>query len=556
MGQRLTRWFFVLMGLAIACGIFFSARWFLDLCYQVEAVGPLICRRLLDLVLLVLLSVLLLSNVVTALSSFFLASDLELLVATPVPPRSFFGARFAEQVVQSSWMVLAFGLPTLLAFASVAGGPSTYLAIAAVLPPLLVFPAAAGIVLALVLVTVLPAARLKDLVVALFFVAFLVLYVLIRVAEPERFVNPDGFASMVQLLSSLATPSGTLLPSNWATVVVVSTFRDSPVSGNWALMLVALWTGAGTCHVIASTIFRRLYGTAFSRSQEGRKVARISRIWAWIRRRPLPADGPIRAPGRRAPSFDLVRWLGRLAPRGTVREFLVKDLKLLLRDASQWSQLILLLALVFVYLYNFRHFRQISESGLISRLALFMVGMGLSGFVTTAVSVRFAFPLVSLEGRMLWLLRSAPLHTRRVLWSKLFATLPPLLLVAEVMSIVSSLILGASMPMTVLGAVVSGLTAVSVAALAIGLGAVLPDYHAESAAKVAASFGGLVCMSVAMVVALSLVALAVYPAYVIHHDFPVRIGRLVFCGVGALVITAAGVIVPLVLGARALDRQE
>ena len=36
------------------------------------------------------------------------------------------------------------------------------------------------------------------------------------------------------------------------------------------------------------------------------------------------------------------------------RHLLIKDLKVFLRDVSQWSQLLLLLALVLVYLYNFR----------------------------------------------------------------------------------------------------------------------------------------------------------------------------------------------------------
>jgi ABC-2 type transport system permease protein len=403
----------------------------------------------------------------------------------------------------------------------------------------------------------LPAARVRDLVVGLVFVAFLVLYVLIRLAEPERFLNPDGFASLVNLLSSLSGSSSSLVPSNWATQVIAATFRDaSPTGASWVLMAATLWTGAGASHVVASACFRRLHGRAFSRSQEGRTVARLSRLLAWIRRRPLPTDGAIRSPARRAPALDPVRLLGALAPRGPAREFLVKDLKLLLRDASQWSQLVLLGALVFVYLYNFRHFRQIGASGLIGQLTLFMVGMGLSGFVTTAVSVRFAFPLISLEGRMMWLLRSAPLRPRQVLWSKLFATLPPLLLVAEVMAVASGLLLGVSGELLALSAAVAGLTALSVCSLAIGMGAVLPDYKAESAAKVAASFGGLICMSVAMVVALVLVGLAVYPAYLLHVNVPLRVGRLVACCGGALAITAAAVVLPLFLGARALDRQE
>jgi ABC-2 type transport system permease protein len=551
-GQAFTRLVFVLMGLGIAAGIYFGSAWFLGLCYQVEAIGPLLCRRLLDLMLMALLGVLLLSNIITSLSSFFLAQDLELMMAAPVPARSLFGARFVGQTVTSSWMVLSFGLPTLLAFASVAGSPMTYLAIGAVLLPLLVFPAAAGTAFTLLLVRFMPAARVRDLVVGLMFVGFLVLYLLVRLAQPERFMNPEGFSSLVYLLTSLSSPSGSLLPSNWGTAVIASTFREAPPTSGRGLALAALWTGAGASYVVASALFRRFHRAAFSRSQEGRKVARLSRLWARLKGQAPPAEGPMGSPGRRAPAADWMRLLGRLMPRGAPREFVIKDTKLLLRDASQWSQLVLLLALVFVYLYNFRHFRQISEAGLVGPLALYVIGMGLCAFVTTAVSVRFAFPLISLEGRMLWLIRSAPLRPGQVIRAKLISTLPPLLLMSEAMSVISSLILGVGTELLLLGALVAGINAVAIAALATGLGAVLPDYRADSAARVAASFGGLICMSTALVVSLVLVGLAFYPALVLHRGFPPNVPLLVACAGGALLLTAASVALPLTLGARAL----
>jgi ABC-2 type transport system permease protein len=556
-GQRLGRIFFTVTGLGLAVAIYWLSQWFLALCYNVETIGPLLCQRLLDLELMVLLSVLLLSNIVTALSSFFLAQDLQLLNAAPIPPRSLFGARFCEQIFHSSWMVLAFGLPTLLAFKTVAGTPLTYGAIALVVLPLLVFPAAAGLLVALLLVCLLPAARVKNIVVALLFVAFLVFYLLLRLAEPERFINPDGFASMVNLLASLSSPSGSLLPSHWATGVIAATFRDAALTSQpWRLMLAALWTGAAAVYVLTSAIYREIYSRAYARSQEGKGMSQLSllRFW-WRKESPFKDKGPIPSPAPGvSPGVDLVRAVSRLVPQGITREFFVKDVKLLLRDASQWSQLVLLLALIFVYLYNFRHFRQIGESGLIGRTALSLVGMGLSGFVTAAVSVRFAFPLISLEGRMMWLLRTAPLNSQRILRSKLLAVLPPLLFVAEVMSMASSYILGASWAMTLLGAAVAALTAISVSSMAIGIGAILPDYHAESAAKVAASFGGLVCMSLAIIVALALVGFAIYPAHVLHHHHFWRPLRLTFSIVSALTISGIATFMPLYLGARALEK--
>ncbi len=555
-GQLFVWIVFGLIGVGIGVGIYQGSAWFLQLCYQVEAVGPLLCRRLLDLVLMAILAVLLLSNVVTALSSFFIAEDLSLLMATPINPRSLFAARFVEQLLTSSWMVLSFGLPTLFAFAKVAGTPLTFAVIPLVLVPMLVFPAAAGVVATLLLVRFMPAARVRNLVAGLMFVAFLVLYLLVRLAQPERFMNPEGFASLIQLLASLSTPSGQLLPSHWAMAVIGQTFREAPPSQSWPLMLAALISGAGASYVMASVAFRIVHEGAYSRSQEARTVARISRVVAWIRRRPMPADGPIRAPGRLAPAADWGRLVGRLLPRGAPREFVIKDTKLLLRDASQWSQMVLLMALVFVYLYNFRHFRQISDAGLVGPLALFLIGMGLCGFVTTAVSVRFAFPQISLEGPMLWLIKTAPLGGAQLLRAKLIASLPPLVLMSVTMSLVSSLILGVKVELMLLAIGISVLTAVSVVTLATGLGAMMPDFKAESAAKIAASFGGLVCMSLAFIVAISLVILSIYPAFYIYRMYPPRASYLAVSVCGILLVCALSVVLPLILGARSLDRLE
>jgi ABC-2 type transport system permease protein len=555
--QLAVRLTFVLLGLGIAVSIYEVSVWFLRLCYGMEVVGPLLCRRLLDIVLTVLLGVLFLSNVVAALSSFFLADDLSLLVVAPAQPRAFFSSRLLLQLFHSSAMVLVFGLPVLLAFARVAGGPFTPVAVLLTLPPLLLLPAALAAALVLLLVTLLPAGRVRAIVVALSVVTFVVLYIAVRLMEPERLLNPDGFASVVQLLSSLSGNTRGLLPSHWGTSVIASSFREAAPSGEWPAALAALWTGAGAAHVLASTLFRHLYARAFSHSLQSRDVARLSRIWSRLRGVPVPAPGRLGTPGRRPPRVDWVRALGWLAPRGAHREMLVKDAKLLLRDASQWSQLVLLLALVFVYLYNFRFFRRIGETGLIDQLVLYLLGLALAGFVTTAVSVRFAFPLVSLEGRMLWLLRSAPVDAGQLLRGKLFATLPPLLLVAETLSVVSAIILGVPPSLCAFSAAFAALTTLSMGSLAVGLGAMFPDYGAESAAKVASSFGGLICMTVALFFGLLMSLLSIYPAVVLlHTGRAVRWVPLIISVGGLCGLTALCCLLPMRLGARALQRLE
>lgn len=553
--EKITHAVFSLISLLIAFGIYRGSLWFLKLAYHVEVIGPLLTQRMLDMLLLVFFSVLLLSNIVTSLSSFFLAKDLDLLVAAPIPPRSFFAARFLEQILHSSWMVLAFGLPALIAFAKVAGTTWTYPTMLVVLIALMIIPSAISVCLTLFLVNSLPAARVRDIVVAMLFVAFIVLYLLLRLIEPERFLNPEGFSSMVNFLASFSAPGGSYLPPRWATLAIALSFKDAALTRQAPLYFSLLITTAGMSWVIASFVFRRVYYQAYSRSQQGRNIARFSRWIAKLKGRSISEEGHIRSSKRIGAETDLIRGLFFFR-KGVIREFMVKDFKLLLRDASQWSQFVLLLALIFVYLYNFRHFRNLTQSGLVGPLAIFIIGLALSAFVTTAVGVRFSFPLISLEGRLLWLIKTAPIDIDQLIKAKFYSTLPALILVSEIMAIASSWILGQSLAMMSIAVLVALFSAIIVTAISIGIGAMLPDFSAESAAKVAASFGGLVCMSSAMIATFIIVGWGTYPAYLIHHGRYQSIWPFVLCALGALMTTLIGVFLSLYLGSRAIDRLE
>ena len=88
----------------------------------VEELGPLIPGKMLGLILLSFISILVLSNVITALSSFFLAKDLDLLVSAPVDWLRLYLAKLGETLLHSSWMVALMVVPILAAYGVVYKG--------------------------------------------------------------------------------------------------------------------------------------------------------------------------------------------------------------------------------------------------------------------------------------------------------------------------------------------------------------------------------------------------------------------------------------------------
>ncbi|HEX6627815.1 MAG TPA: hypothetical protein VF105_07665, partial [Gemmatimonadaceae bacterium] len=126
----------------------------------IPEIGALLSAKLLGLMFVSLFGILILSNVVTALSSFFLAKDLDLLVAAPVDWLRLYGAKLLETTAHSSWMVVLVATPVLTAYGIVYHGGVLYPIVAMMaLAPFLFIPAAIGSAITLLLVNIFPARR-------------------------------------------------------------------------------------------------------------------------------------------------------------------------------------------------------------------------------------------------------------------------------------------------------------------------------------------------------------------------------------------------------------
>jgi ABC-2 type transport system permease protein len=451
----------------------------------VAEIGDLLATKLLGLVLLAFSSILLLSNVITALSSFFLAKDLDLLAASPVHSIRFYLAKVTETLLHSSWMVALLAVPLFAAYGIVYdGGPLWPLAVLAAFIPFLLLPTVIGTALTLLLVNIVPARRAKELLSLIAIGAIASVVLVLRVAQPEQLVRPEGFRSLADFVSMLQAPTNPWLPSEWAMRTLM----------NWLLRvadpkpLVLLWSASAIGLGVGSVLYRKLYRKAFSKAQESARVS---------------------AGGRWTTALEAtLRWLP--ADR---REFILKDTRLFFRDPTQWSQLILLAVLIVVYLFNIQALPLFSgERFPASVLSLVVfLNLGLAGFVLAAVAARFLFPSVSLEGRQMWLLRSSPLDLRAMLWSKYWIGTVPLLVLAVVMTTVTNLILKASPFMTAVSLVTMIVFTLAASALALSFGAFYPRFDTENAAQIPTSFGGLVYM-MASVTLLALVIILEAPA--------------------------------------------
>jgi ABC-2 type transport system permease protein len=499
-----------------------------------EELGDYLVRLGLGWLFLTFLSFVAFSALVTALTTFFLSEDLRLLLPAPVPAARLFYSRFARTASQAGWMVVAFVLPVLLGLGLAHCAPLVYYAAAiATVVPFVVIPSALGALVTLGLVSVFPARRARDVLMLMGLLFAVALVLLIRFLRPERLLSVQSLPDVTAFFATLQSPFTSLLPSFWAGESLFAALRGEP---DW-LHLGALWTTAGALTVLARAAYGRWHFAAWSKAQEARKArfTRLGFLEPTLRRLPL-------APERRA--------------------LLVKDVKVFLRDTTQWSQLLLLLALALVYVYNFRvlDLERVPYMSRFFKNLYAFVNLAMAAFVTAAVAVRFVFPAVSAEGAAFWIVRTAPVPLASFLWSKLWTGLLPILVLAEALTIVSNDLLGVPGPLKLLCAIAIGFMTLALVGLACGMGAEHPRFNAENPTQIAGSYGGVAFMVLAVSYILATVGLLAWPVSVyLWYDYralavPARTGLWIAAVLAAAAgLSLAGFLVGMRRGVRALE---
>lgn len=499
-------------------------------------VGVPLAAKFLSIVLLAFASLLLLSNLITALSSFFLAKDLDLLVSSPVDWLRLYLAKLGETLLHSSWMVVLMAVPIFTAYGLVfKGGPLFPLVVIGALVPYFILPSVIGSAITLVLVNIFPARRTRDLLGLIAVGAFGGLVLLFRLIRPERLARPEGVRSLLDYLSALQTPTSPFLPSEWATSMIMNWLQQV---GD-PLPVVLLWTTGPAFVVLGALLHARLYAEGFSKAQEGAERFVRGRAWGGLFSRLFS-----RMPAAR-------------------REFVLKDLRLFFRDTTQWSQLILLAVLLVVYVFNIKSLPLFSGEQVpvfLVSLVVFL-NLGLAGFVLAAIAARFVFPAVSLEGKQMWLLRSSPLDLQALMWSKYWTGTVPLLVLAVAITFSTNVLLQASTFMMVVSLGTIILLTFAISALALGIGALYPRFDTENAAQIPTSFGGMVFMMTAIVLLGLVLVLEATPVmgYLrlqLRGEEAVPGPWMVISLLAVVVLCLAATIIPLRVGLRRMEEME
>jgi ABC-2 type transport system permease protein len=490
-GRKLRFLIFGTIGLAFWGGTFSIFYRVLTYFQGLEGFGDILAYKLLSMVLITFFALLIFSGILTSLSKLYISKDLPLVHSMPVSRKKIFLSRWIESTIDSSWMVLIYSLPFFLPYGMVyKAGAFYYTMVGINLIPFCIIASGLSALIVMLAAIFLPAGRIRSILIFLGLFLFLLLLISFRLMRPERFVHPESFMTVVVYLKDLESSHSPLLPTTW--------FFDSlraalsGTMGNAFFNLALSWSCAITIIFISTWVSGSIYFKGLSKAQTIR-----SKFF---------------------PSFYFKRkgyTFSQNIFSKPFKAFILKEIKTFFRDQTQWSQVFLLGALIVIYLYNFSVLPL--EKGPIKleylQNLVSFINMGLAAFVLSAVSARFVFPAVSLEGDAFWIVKSSPVSIRSFLWIKFFVYFIPLLFLSELLIVVTNIFLQVTPFMMAISAVTIFLMVPGIVSMGIGLGAIYPDFQSENPSQSVTSLGGLIYMTLCIGFIVSVIALEAGPVY-------------------------------------------
>lgn len=520
------------------------------------------------------------SSAIILYTGLYCSPETQFLLTLPIRPERLVLYKFQEAVFFSSWGFFLLASPMMIAYGIVVAAPWLYFAL--ILPLIVAFvyiPSGFGAVACMFIIYRLP--RLRVLIVggaALLATAIAMWSIWRTVSGPQtRLFGSQWFQ---ETLLRFRFTQQEWLPSSWLTGGLLEAARPVALEGSRedafhvpffqsCLYLALLISNAMMCHVLTVWTAKRWFRTGYNGFMCGQRRARhavrstldrgIAGLIAFVGR----------IPARLASGTDVMASALLDAFPDQLRLLLLKDWKLLRRDPVQWSQFLIFFGLLGLYFLNVDRFNNpqrdisyITWVNMVSFLNLAVVGLILSTFTT-----RFIYPMISLEGHCFWILGLLPMRRDTVLWSKfVFASLGSWV-PCGLLILLSDLMLHVSLLIVLVHQFVCILLCLGLSSIAVGLGAMMPNFRESSPSKISAGFGGTLNLVLSALYIILIVVLSALPChfYLIAGNAPWRESflnpnflRLWLWGgsLTAICVGIAATVVPLWWGLRSFRQME
>lgn len=367
-----------------------------------------VSEKILTMNFLTMFMMLILSSLVSTLNVFFLSRDLHLLLSSPIRSRTVFIWKGLEVGFGSAVMVIFFSLPLLFAYSYYfAPGVGDISAIILVFLLYIVCGVLLGIIVGMIIPAFFSVKKLQPVLslVGIVFISSIVIF--LRMLRPEQFGNPDVINNMMNYMAGLNISFLDYFPFSW-----ISKSLRAIAEGNYWGYWKAVGAFAGINFLLTAFLLflqKKYYLVLFDKLNKGSR-------------------GGYRS-----------SWKKSLLVRGTYAPLWKKEIKTFIRTPAQWSQLLIIGAIMIVFVLNIKGIPTAHPS---VRNIIAYLNLGMAAFVVSGLNSRFTFPAIPMESPGIVHLLASPFKRGRLLHFKFVFFAVPQTIIGFVLFLAGDISLG------------------------------------------------------------------------------------------------------------------
>lgn len=357
-----------------------------------------LCEKILMLTFLTMFLMMILSALISTLNMFFLSRDLNLLLASPLGSRTVFAWKTIEVSVSSSIIVIFFSLPILFSYTYYfAPNPIKIIAIVSVFLLFMISGVLIGILIGLIVPAFFSVKKLQPVLSLVSILLISGIIIFMRLLRPEQFGNPQVINNLMEYMGGLNVKGFSWFPFYWTAKAI-----NQATQGNFSAygkeispFIILIITLTAVLLFLQKKYYRQL-------------VDKLNKTTG---------------------GFYHSNWKHPRLLKGKLQDYSTlwkKEIKTFFRSPAQWSQLLIVGAIIIVFIINIKGMPMPHPS--VKNIIAYL-NLGMAAFVVAGLNSRFTFTTIPMEYPGIIHLLASPFKKEKLYRFKLvFFAIPQLII--------------------------------------------------------------------------------------------------------------------------------
>ena len=472
-----------------AGGFLFVQRLFYFLLVEIR-IGLFLLHEFISMILFIFFVSVNIGNIIVSYSTLYKSNEINFFFTKPILPARIFAIKFLDNFFYSSStliMMLFSLLAAYVVYFKLSVG--AFLILVFNFIPLMFSAASLGVIILLLIIQLASRYGIKKIIYGLISLYFLTVVFFFNLNSPKTLVTTVlkyyPFVSKDFYLGDLIPPLIKFLPNNW--------FAQS------AYWLVRGYISFSLEYFLLQLVLSLLLFSA---------AIYLGHRWyfkTWLLNAKLNADFV----SKRKESKSFFNFENKSFLKPQTESILKRDLLMFIREPSQYIHFFVLLFLIGVFIFSVAGIKFVGLGNYNLQTMIYLSLFLFNLLFISTLSLRFIFPLISLEGQAFWKLKSSPVQNSLFLKSKIVIFTSLILFIALSLSFFSNYKFG--IVLTAFSAITTLLTALTIISINFGMGGLYTNFKEKNAIRLSSSQGASLSFLINIVYMLFLVLVLYKP---------------------------------------------